>query len=109
LPPMREVNHEVKLIPDAVPHAQSPYRLSRPELEVLKKELSKLIEAGFIRPSRSPWAAPVLFAKKKDGGLRMCVDYRALNKLTVKNKFPLPNIEDLLDKIGDAKVFSTIK
>jgi hypothetical protein len=83
-------------------------RLSKPELEDLEKQLKYLIEHGFIRPSKSPYGAPVLFAKKKDGKLRMCIDYRALNKLTVKNRYPLPRIDDLFDQLKGAKFFSKL-
>jgi hypothetical protein len=76
------------------------------ELKELKKQLTELQEAGYIRPSSSPWGAPVLFVQKKDGSQRMCVDYRSLNDVTVKNKYPLPRIEDLLDQMRGARVFS---
>ena len=78
------------------------------ELEELKKQLQELLDQGFIRPSVSPWGAPVLFVKKKDGSLRLCIDYRLLNKATVKNKYPLPRIDDLLDQLRAASVFSKI-
>ena len=83
-------------------------RLSFPEQEELKKQLADLAAKGFIRPSRSPFGAPVLFVKKKDGALRMVVDYRQLNRITIKNKYPLPRIDDLLDKLKGAKVFSKL-
>ena len=74
----------------------------------LKKQIEELLEKGFIRPSVSPWGAPVLFVKKKDGSLRLCIDYRELNKVTVKNKYPLPRIDDLLDQLSGSCVFSKI-
>ena len=78
------------------------------ELKELKLQLQELLDKGFIRPSVSPWGAPVLFVKKKDGTLRLCVDYRQLNKLTVKNKYPLPRIDDLFDQLKGASIFSKI-
>jgi hypothetical protein len=78
------------------------------DLVELKKQLEELLEKGFIRPSSSPWGAPVLFVNKKDGSRRMCVDYRSLNGVTIKNKYPLPRIEDLFDQIRVAKIFSKI-
>ena len=78
------------------------------ELKELKVQLQELLDKGFIQPSISPWGAPVLFVKKKDGSMRMCVDYRELNKLTIKNKYPLPRIDDLFDQLRGAQVFSKI-
>src|SRR5215467_7729817 len=78
------------------------------ELEELKKQLQDLLEKGFIRPSHSPWGAPVLFVKKKDGSMRLCIDYRELNKMTIKNRYPLPRIDDLFDQLKGASVFSKI-
>ncbi|KAL4340109.1 hypothetical protein GQ457_08G032600 [Hibiscus cannabinus] len=78
------------------------------ELKELKKQLEELQSKGFIRPSTSPWGAPVLFVKKKDGSMRLCIDYRQLNRVTIKNKYPLPRIEDLFDQLRDASVFSKI-
>jgi hypothetical protein len=82
--------------------------MSVDELEELKKQLKELADKGYIRPSASPWGSPVLFVKKKDGSMRMCIDYRNLNAVTVKNKYPLPRIDDLLDQLKDAKFFSKI-
>ena len=78
------------------------------ELAELKKQLEELQRIGFIRPSSSPWGAPVLFVKKKDGSMRLCVDYRALNEVTIKNKYPLPRIDDLFDQLKGARYFSKI-
>ena len=75
------------------------------ELKELKEQLRDLLEKGFIRPSTSPWGAPVLFVRKKDGSLRMCIDYRQLNKVTIKNRYPLPRIDDLLDQLQGGKCF----
>lgn len=85
-----------------------PYRMAPAELKELKVQLQELIDRGFIRPSVSPWGAPVLFVKKKDGTMRLCIDYRQLNKVTIKNKYPLPRIDDLFDQLQGAKVFSKI-
>jgi hypothetical protein len=82
--------------------------LSGPELVELKKQIDELLEKGYIRPSTSPWSAPVLFVEKKDGTKRMCIDYRALNEVTIKNKYPLPRIEDLFDQLRGASVFSKL-
>ena len=78
------------------------------ELKELKEQLRELQEKGYIRPSSSPWASPVLFVRKKDGSLRMCIDYRSLNEVTIKNKYPLPRIDDLFDQLKGAKYFSKI-
>jgi hypothetical protein len=82
--------------------------MSSTQLIELKKQIKELLEKGFIRPSSSPWEAPAIFVEKKDGTQRMCVDYRLLNEVTIKNKYPLPRIEDLFDQMRGAKVFSTI-
>ena len=79
--------------------SRAPYRMASAELKELKVHLQELLNKGFLQPSVSPWGAPVLFMKKKDGTLRMCIDYRKINKVTVKNKFPLPRIEDLFDQL----------
>ncbi|GJR41290.1 putative reverse transcriptase domain-containing protein [Tanacetum coccineum] len=91
-----------------VPVAKSPYRLAPTEMQELSNQLKELQEKGFIRPSSSPWGAPVLFVKKKDGLFRMCIDYRELNKLTIKNRYPLPRIDDLFDQLQGAQYFSKI-
>lgn len=108
LPPKRGVDHEIVLVPGANPPSRAPYRMSVRELQELKKQLDENLKQGFIRPSRSPFGSPVLFVKKKDGTMRLCVDYRALNKVTVKNKYPLPSISDLLDQLQGAKIFTKI-
>ncbi|GJY10937.1 putative reverse transcriptase domain-containing protein [Tanacetum coccineum] len=95
LPPTRQVEFQIDLIPGAAPVARAPYRLAPSELKELSEQLQELSDKGFIRPSSSPWGAPVLFVKKKDGSFRMCIDYRELNKPTVKNRYPLPRIDDL--------------
>ncbi|GJT07886.1 putative reverse transcriptase domain-containing protein [Tanacetum coccineum] len=99
LPPARPVEFQIDLIPGAAPVARAPYRLAPSEMKELSEQLQELSDKGFIRPSSSPWGAPVLFVKKKDGSFRMCIDYRELNKLTVKNRYPLPRIDDLFDQL----------
>ncbi|GKB04538.1 putative reverse transcriptase domain-containing protein [Tanacetum coccineum] len=108
LPPPRQVEFRIDLIPGAAPVARAPYRLSPSEMKELSKQLQELLEKGFIRPSSSPWGAPVLFMKKKDGSFRMCIDYRELNKLTIKNRYPLPRINDLFDQLQGSSVYSKI-
>jgi hypothetical protein len=93
----RKVEFAIELIPGTAPIYKRAYRVSGPELVELKKQIDELLEKGYIRPSTLPWAAPVLFVNKKDGTKRMCIDYRSLNEVTVKNKYPLPRIEDLFD------------
>jgi hypothetical protein len=108
LPPIRQVEFRIDLIPGATPVAKSPYRLAPPEMQELASQLQELADKGFIRPSHSPWGAPVLFVKKKDGTFRMCIDYRELNKLTIKNRYPLPRIDDLFDQLQGSAWFSKI-
>ena len=92
MPPNIDIEFVIELIPGTSPIAKRPYRMAASELAELKKQLEELQRSGFIRPSSSPWGAPVLFVKKKDGSMRMCVDYRALNEVTIKNKYPLPGL-----------------
>jgi hypothetical protein len=108
MPPDREVEFVIDLLPGTAPISKRPYMISVEELKELKKQLTELQEARYIRPSSSPWGAPVLFVQKKDGSQWMCVDYRSLNDVTVKNKYPLPPIEDLFDQMRGARVFSKI-
>ncbi|XP_072980902.1 uncharacterized protein [Typha angustifolia] len=108
LPPDREVTFSIDLAPDTSPISKAPYRMAPIELKELKVQLEELLLKGFIRPSVSPWGAPVLFVKKKDGTLRLCIDYRQLNQVTIKNKYPLPRIDDLFDQLKGARVFSKI-
>ncbi|GJX58168.1 putative reverse transcriptase domain-containing protein [Tanacetum coccineum] len=108
LPPTRQVEFQIDLMPGAAPVARAPYRLAPSEMRELSKQLQELSDKGFIRPSSSPWGAPVLFIKKKDGSFRMCIDYRELNKLTVKNRYPLPRIDDLFDQLQGSNVYSKI-
>ncbi|KAJ9557119.1 hypothetical protein OSB04_011733 [Centaurea solstitialis] len=108
LPPPRQVEFRIDLVPGAGPIAKSPYRLAPSEMQELSKQLQELLDKGFIRPSSSPWGAPVLFVKKKDGSFRMCIDYRELNQITIKNRYPLPRIDDLFDQLQGATYFSKI-
>ena len=109
LPPEREIEFSVELLPGTSPISIAPYRMAPTELKELKAQLQDLLDKGFIRPSTSPWGAPVLFVKKKDGTLRLCIDYRQLNKVTIKNKYPLPRIDDLFDQLQGAKYFLKIE
>ena len=108
LPPHREMEFSIDLYPGTDPISIAPFRMAPVELKVLNLQLEELQGKGFIRPSTSPWGAPVLFVKNKDGKLRLCVDYRKLNRVTVKNKYPLPRIEDLFDQLNGACYFSKI-
>ncbi|GJU45446.1 reverse transcriptase domain-containing protein, partial [Tanacetum coccineum] len=108
LPPIWKIEFRIVLTLGATLVAKSPYRLAPSELEELSGQLKELQDKGFIRPSSSPWGAPVLFVKKKDGSFRMCIDYRELNKLTVKNRYPLPRIDDLFDQLQGSQFFSKI-
>ncbi|KAJ8764775.1 hypothetical protein K2173_009176 [Erythroxylum novogranatense] len=106
--PVREIEFAIDLVPGIAPISIPPYRMAPAELRELKEQLEELLEKGYVRPSSSPWGAPVLFVKKKDGSWRMCIDYRRLNKVTIKNKYPLPRIDDLFDQLQGARVFSKI-
>lgn len=108
LPPHRIVDHTIDLVPNSTPPYKPSFRMSPLELQEVKKQIDELLEQGYIQPSKSPYGSPVLFVKKKEGTLRMCVDYRALNKLTIKNKYPLPRIDELLDRLNGAKYFTKI-
>ncbi|GJT17897.1 putative reverse transcriptase domain-containing protein, partial [Tanacetum coccineum] len=103
-----QVEFRIDLVPGATPVARAPYRLAPSEMKELAEQLQELTDKGFIRPSSSPWGAPVLFVKKKDGSFRMCIDYRELNKLTVKNRYPLPRIDDLFDQLQGSSIYSKI-
>jgi len=106
--PEREVEFSIHLVPGTKPVSMAPYRMSASELAELKKQLENLLDKKFVRPSVSPWGAPVLLVKKKDGSMRLCIDYRQLNKVTIKNRYPLPRIDDLMDQLVGARVFSKI-
>ncbi|GJS99739.1 putative reverse transcriptase domain-containing protein [Tanacetum coccineum] len=108
LPPIRQVEFQIDLIPGTAPVARAPYRLAPSEMQELSNQLQELSDRGFIRPSTLPWRALILFVKKKDGSFRMCIDYRELNILTVKNRYPLPKIDDLFDQLKGSSVYSKI-
>jgi hypothetical protein len=108
MPPDRDVEFAIELQPRTAPISKRPYRMPLAELAELKKQLQELLDKGFICPITSPWGCPALFVKKKDESLRLCVDYRPLNAVTIKNKYPLPRIDVLFDQLVGAKVFSKI-
>ena len=109
LPPDRDVEFAIELVPGTAPVSQRPYRMAPDELKELKVQLQEQLDKGSIRPSSSSWGCPALFVEKKDqGGKRLCVDYRPLNAITIKNKYPLPYIDILFDQLAGAKVFSKI-
>ncbi|XP_021754918.1 uncharacterized protein LOC110720219 [Chenopodium quinoa] len=108
MPPRREIDFTIDLVPGTTPISKAPYRMTPVEMSKLKEQLQDLLDKGYIRPSASPWGAPVLFVKKKDGSMRLCIDYRELNKVKIKNKYPLPRIDDLFDQLKGATVFSKI-
>ena len=108
LPPDREVEFTIDLIPETEPISIPPYRMAPAEMRELKAQLEDLLSKGFIRPSISPWGAPVLFVKKKDGSLRLCIDYRQLNRVTIRNQYPLPRIDELFDQLQGSRVYSKI-
>jgi hypothetical protein len=107
-PPERELEFTIELKPGTEPIARTPYRMSMPELQELKMQLKELLDLGLIHPSVSPWGALVIFVRKKDGSWRICIDYRQLNKATIKNQYPLPRINDLFDQMKGVTVFSKI-
>ena len=108
MPPDRDIEFSIELIPGTAPIAKRQYRMAPVEQAEIKKNIDELLAKGYIVPSSSPWASPVLFVEKKDGTKRMCIDYRALNAVTIKNKYPLPRIDDLFDQLQGACVFSKI-
>ena len=107
LPPDGEIEFYIDVVPGTDPISMPPYRMAPAELKELNEQLKELLDKGFIRPSSSPWGAPVLFMKK-DGSLRLCIDYRQLNKVTIKNKYPLPRIDNLFDQLQGARCFFKI-
>jgi hypothetical protein len=108
MPPDRDIKFMILLKPGTTPIYKTPYRMATPELAELKEHVKELLEKGFIHPSSSPWGAPVISVPKKDGTQRLCVDYHALNEVTIKNKYPLPRIDDLFDQLHGACVISKI-
>ena len=108
LPPQRVVDFGIELHPSTSPISMTPHRMTPVELQELRVQLQKLLDKGFIRPSTSPWCAPVLFAKKKDKTLRLCIDYKQLNRVTIKDRYPLPRIDDLFVQLRGARIYSKI-
>jgi hypothetical protein len=108
LPPRREIDFSIDLLPGSSPISKEPYRMILRELTELKIQLHELLDTEYIRPSVSPWGAPVLFVKNKYGTLRLCIDYRQLNKVTIRKKYALPGINDLFDQVRGAKIFSKL-
>jgi hypothetical protein len=108
LPLRKQVDHAIEVMLGVAPKPKAPYRMSHEKLKELKVQLEELLAKGYIKPSKSPYGALVLFVHKKDGTLRMCVDYKALNKGMVKNRYPLPRIDYPFDRLSKAKVFSRI-
>jgi hypothetical protein len=108
MPPDQDIEFVIELMPGTTPIYKTPYRMATPEVAELKEHIKELLEKGFIHPSSSPWGAPVIFVPKKDGTQRLCMDYRALNEVTIKNKYPLPRIDDLFDQLHGVCVFSKI-
>jgi hypothetical protein len=108
LPPKRDIYLSINLIPGATPTSKAPYKMSTPELKELQMQLEEILKKGYIRQSVSPWGAPILFLKKKNGTLSICIDFIQLNKVMVKNTYPLPRIDDLFYQLRDANVFSNI-
>ncbi|GKG05259.1 putative reverse transcriptase domain-containing protein, partial [Tanacetum coccineum] len=109
LPPSQEIEFWIELVPRVIPVKKSPYRLAPFEMEELSGQLKELQDKDFIRPSLSPWGPLVLFVTKKDGSFRMCIDYKELNKLTIKNRYPLPRIDDLFDQLQGSQYFYKIE
>jgi hypothetical protein len=108
LPPRRRIDHAIEVMPGVAPLAKAPYRMSHEELKEFKVQLEQPLTKGYIKPSKSPYGAPAFFVHKKDRTLRRCVDYRAFNKATMKNQYPLPQIDNLFDRLSGVKVFSRI-
>jgi hypothetical protein len=108
MPSERDLEFTIDLKPGIEPIARTPYRMSTPELQELKMQLKELLDLGLIRPNLSLWGAPIIFIRKKDGFWRFCIDYDQLNKATIKNQYPLLRIDDLLDQLKGATVFSKI-
>ena len=106
MPPDQDIEFLIELLLGTGPISKRPYRMPAQDLEEIKKQIKELPDKGYIRPSLSPWGSPVLLVEKKDGSLRMVVDYHGLNEVTIKNKYPLPMINDLFDQLQGAKVFS---
>ena len=108
LPPHRDVDFIIELHLGMLPISMTPHRMTPVELHELKVQLQELLDKGYIRSSTSPWGAPILFTNKTDKTLRLCIDYRRLNRVTIKNQYPLPRIDDLFNQLRGARVYSKI-
>jgi hypothetical protein len=108
LPPKGYIDFSINLMCGETPVSKTPYRMSTLELKELQMQLEEILNKGYIHPSVSPWGAPILFVKKKDGTLRICIDFKQLNKVIVKNKYHFPRIDDIFDQLKYAKIFSKI-
>jgi hypothetical protein len=108
MPPDCKIEFVIELVPGTAPIFKRPYRMAANQLAELKEQLQELLDKGYILPSASPWGAPVIFVPKKDGTQRMCIDYLSLNEVSIKNKYPLPRIDDLFDQLKGARIFSKI-
>ena len=108
MPLQRVVDFSIELHPSTSPISMNPHRMAPVELQELRVQLQELLDKGFIRSSTSPWGTPVLFAKKKDKTLRLCINYRRLNRVTIKNRYPLPSIDDLFDQLRGSRVYFKI-
>jgi hypothetical protein len=108
MPPRRDIEFLIELLPGIPPISMGPYRMPMSELVELKKQIAELQAKGFSHPNSSPWGAPVLFVEKKEGTQQTCVDYHSLNEVTIKNKYPLPRIENLFNQMKGASIFSKI-
>jgi hypothetical protein len=104
LPPKRDIDFSINLMPGSASVSKTPYRMSTPQLKEMQMHIEELLKKGYIRPSVSPWGAPMLFVQKKDATLRLCIDLRKLNKVTIKNKYPFPRIDDLFDHLKDTRI-----
>jgi hypothetical protein len=109
VPPRRDIEFSIELVPRAVPVSRTPYIMSTPKLVELKIQLNEMLDKGYVRLSVSSWGAPTLFVKNKNYTLRLCIDYRQFNKMTIKNKYPLPRIDDLFDQLRGATILSKIE
>ena len=108
LPPRRAIDHKIELKSGARPPTKAPYKISPSKLVELRKQLNELFDVGFVQPSKAPYGAPILFQRKQDGSMRMCVNYWALNKMTIKNKYPISNAADLFDKLSKVIYFTKL-
>jgi hypothetical protein len=108
VPPKRDIDFSINLMPRAAPLSKTPYKMNTPEMKELQMQLEEILKKGYIRPIVSPWGSPILFVRNKYGTLRLCINFRQMNKVTIKNKYPLPRIDDLFDHLKDEKIFSKI-